>query len=50
MAEQFQRPDAFGPPLLRVLKAIQRLALPENQPVLEETLSHLPPGYEVKRA
>ncbi len=49
-AEQFQRPDAFGPPLLRVLQAIQRLAQPENQPILEEALSHLPPGYDVKRS
>ncbi len=49
-AEQFLRPDAFGPPLLRLLTAIQRLAQRENQPILEEALSHLPPGYEVKRS
>ena len=48
-AEQFKSAHTFAQPLRDALVAIETLARPENQPLLEEPLSHLPPGFEVRR-
>ena len=46
-AARFRSPAAFGAPLLEALTAIETLALPENRQLLDDALSHLPPGYEI---
>ena len=44
-AAQFSSPSRFGAPLLDALLAIDNLARPENESLLTEALSHLPPNY-----
>src|SRR4029077_6080167 len=46
-AVQFASISGFGAPLLQALADIETLALPVNRPILEDPLSHLPPGYNV---
>src|SRR5579859_1575510 len=48
-AAQFQDPSRFGLPLRDALLAIEKLARPENESLLKEALSHLPPGYVVNQ-
>ena len=48
-AAQFSSPSRFGAPLLDALLAIENLAQPENESLLKEALSHLPPGYVVNQ-
>ncbi|HWV98960.1 MAG TPA: DUF3631 domain-containing protein [Candidatus Acidoferrum sp.] len=48
-AAQFRSPSALGAPLLEALSAIETLAIPENRPLLQDALSHLPRGYEVNQ-
>jgi hypothetical protein len=45
----FSSLDAFGQPLRQVLIDIETLALPENQALLNQALTHLPPGFQVLR-
>src|SRR5512140_71780 len=48
-AGQFRRAGAFGAALVEALEAIETLALPENRPLLEAALAHLPTGFEVNQ-
>src|SRR5690349_107063 len=48
-ATQFKSIRQFGAPLIEALYAIEFLAMPENASILDDAISHLPPGYDINR-